>query len=259
MKLPIFQVDAFSSDVFSGNPAAVVPLEYWLEDNQMQAIAAENNLSETAFFVNRDSFYQLRWFTPEREVELCGHATLASAYVIMNHIQPELTHIKFGTHSGELDVQRQDDLYTMDFPAHPPEPVDAPADLLEGLNHQPNEILASNYYMVVYGSEKDVREIHPYMAKIKELDRMGVVVTAPGDTVDFVSRFFAPAVGIPEDPVTGSAHCTLIPYWADKLGKTKMEAHQISQRGGQLFCEYKGDRVMIGGKGRLYMEGTIRI
>lgn len=259
MKLPIFQVDAFSSEVFSGNPAAVVPLEYWLDEEKMQAIAAENNLSETAFFVNRDGFYQLRWFTPEREVDLCGHATLASSFVIMNHIQPELTSITFGTHSGELHVQRKDDLYIMDFPAHPPEAVSPPDDLLEGLDHMPKEVLASNYYLAVYDSEKEVREARPYMAKIKELDRLAVIITAPGDTADFVSRFFAPAFGIPEDPVTGSAHCTLIPYWAGKLGKTKMEAHQVSHRGGQLFCEHKGDRVMIGGKGRLYMEGTIRV
>ena len=258
MKLPIFQIDAFSSNVFSGNPAAVIPLEYWLEDDQMQQIAEENNLSETAFFVDRGGWYQLRWFTPQSEVDLCGHATLASAYVIFNKIQPDLQEVKFGTHSGELLVTKKDDMYAMDFPTHPPEPCVQPENLLLGLDKDPKEVLASNYYLVVYDSEKDVRELHPYMTKLKELDRMAVIVTAPGDEVDFISRFFAPAVGIPEDPVTGSAHCTLIPYWSEKLGKKKMEARQISCRGGALFCELKGERVVIAGQGMLYMEGTIQ-
>jgi len=258
MKLPIFQVDAFSNKIFSGNPAAVVPLEYWLEDDQMQQIAQENNLSETAFFVDRGSWYQLRWFTPQNEVDLCGHATLASAYVIMNKIQPDLNEVKFGTHSGELHVTKNDDMYSMDFPAHPPEKCDTPKDLLAGLDKQPKEVLASNYYLVVYENENEIKELHPYMTKLKELDRMAVIVTAPGDDVDFVSRFFAPAVGIPEDPVTGSAHCTLIPYWAEKLGKQKMQARQISCRGGELSCELNDSRVTIAGKGMLYMQGTIQ-
>lgn len=259
MKLAIFQIDAFSSRIFSGNPAAVIPLEYWLDDGQLQAIASENNLSETAFFVNRDGYYQLRWFTPQREVDLCGHATLASAYVIMNKIEPELKEITFGTRSGELTVCKKDGLFSMDFPAHPPEACDPPENLLLSLDKKPKEILASNYYLVVYESESEVRALHPYMAKLKELDRMAVIVTAPGDDVDFVSRFFAPAVGIPEDPVTGSAHCTLIPYWAEKLGKKKMTARQVSHRGGELSCELKDSRVLIAGTGVLYMEGTIRI
>jgi PhzF family phenazine biosynthesis protein len=258
MKLPIFQVDAFSSKIFSGNPAAVIPLEHWLEDGQMQQIAEENNLSETAFFVDRGGWYQLRWFTPQNEVDLCGHATLASAYVIMNKIQPDLNEVKFGTHSGELRVTKNDDVYSLDLPAHPPEKCDTPKDLLAGLDKEPKEVLASNYYLVVYENENEIKELHPYMTKLKELDRMAVIVTAPGDDVDFVSRFFAPAVGIPEDPVTGSAHCTLIPYWAEKLGKQKMQARQISCRGGELFCELNDNRVMIAGKGMLYMQGTIQ-
>jgi PhzF family phenazine biosynthesis protein len=258
MKLPIFQVDAFASKIFSGNPAAVIPLEYWLEDGQMQQIAEENNLSETAFFVDRDGWFQLRWFTPQNEVDLCGHATLASAYVIMNKIQPDLNEVKFGTHSGELRVTKNDDVFSMDFPAHPPEKCDIPKNLLAGLDKEPKEVLASNYYLVVYENEKEIRELHPYMTKLKELDRMAVIVTAPGDNVDFVSRFFAPAVGIPEDPVTGSAHCTLIPYWAEKLGKRKMQARQVSCRGGELFCELNDSRVTIAGKGVLYMQGTIQ-
>ena len=259
MKLPIFQIDAFTSRIFSGNPAAVVPLEYWLDDGQLQSIASENNLSETAFFVNRDGYYQLRWFTPQREVDLCGHATLASAYVIMNKIEPDLKQVTFGTRSGELTVCKEDDQFSMDFPAHPPEACNPPENLLLSLDRKPKEILASNYYLVVYESEADVRALHPYMAKLKELDRMAVIVSAPGNEADFVSRFFAPAVGIPEDPVTGSAHCTLIPYWAEKLGKKKMVARQVSQRGGELFCELKDSRVIIAGTGVMYMEGTIRI
>ncbi len=257
MKLPIFQVDAFTSKAFSGNPAAVCPLDCWLEDDLMQKIAEENNLSETAFFVNRGDYYQIRWFTPQAEVSLCGHATLASAWVIMNKIQPELNKINFGSRGGELKVRREDDLYLMDFPVHQPQPCEVPPFLLEGLGSQPEEILASNYYMAVYKTEDEVRNLKPYMKLIKELDRIGVIITAPGKTVDFVSRFFAPALGIPEDPVTGSAHCSLIPYWSGKLKKRVMEAKQVSPRGGNIRCEQLADRVMIGGKARLFMTGQI--
>ncbi len=257
MKIPIFQVDAFTNEAFSGNPAAVCPLDYWLSDDQMQKIAGENNLSETAFFVNRGDYYQVRWFTPQTEVDLCGHATLASAWVIMNKIQPDVEEVKFGSHGGELIVRRENDLYMMDFPVHRPEECVTPNKLIKALGQNPVEVLASNYYLAVFNSEDEVRNLKPYMTLLKELDRMGVVVTAPGDKVDFVSRFFAPAVGIPEDPVTGSAHCTLIPYWAEKLGKTRMMAKQVSCRGGDLICEYKNDRVVIGGQARLFMEGRI--
>jgi predicted PhzF superfamily epimerase YddE/YHI9 len=177
----------------------------------------------------------------------------------MNTIQPELKEITFGTRSGELIVRKKDDLLSMDFPAHPPEVCEVPENLLLSLDIKPKEILASNYYLVVYEKEEEVRALHPYMAKLKELDRLAVIVTAPGECVDFVSRFFAPSVGIPEDPVTGSAHCTLIPYWAEKLGKKKMEARQVSQRGGEIFCELKDNRVIISGTGVLFLEGTIRI
>jgi len=257
MKISIFQVDAFTNEAFSGNPAAVCPLDYWLSDDQMQKIAGENNLSETAFFVNRGDYYQIRWFTPQTEVDLCGHATLASAWVIMNKIQPDVEEVKFGSHGGELIVRREKDLYMMDFPVHQPEECVTPNNLIKALGQDPVEVLASNYYLAVFKSEDEVRNLKPYMTLLKELDRMGVVVTAPGDKVDFVSRFFAPAVGIPEDPVTGSAHCTLIPYWAEKLGKTRMTAKQVSCRGGDLLCEYKNDRVVIGGQARLFMEGRI--
>jgi PhzF family phenazine biosynthesis protein len=257
MKLSIFQVDAFTNKPFSGNPAAVCPLEYWLSDDEMQKIAMENNLSETAFFVNRGDYYQLRWFTPQTEVDLCGHATLASAWVIMNKIQPDLEKVIFGSPGGELIVKRNHNYYSLDFPAHPPQKVEPPKNLVKALGQEPIEILASNYYLAVFETEEQVRKLRPYMTLLKELDRIGVIVTAPGKEVDFVSRFFAPAVGIPEDPVTGSAHCTLIPYWSERLGKTKMKAQQVSDRGGDLSCEYSDDRVLIGGEARLFMEGRI--
>jgi PhzF family phenazine biosynthesis protein len=259
MKIPIFKVDAFTNRIFSGNPAAVCPLDYWLNDGQLQSIAAENNLSETAFIVNRGGYYQLRWFTPQIEVDICGHATLASAFVIMNQIDSNLNEVTFGTRAGELNVRKNGDLYAMDFPAHPPQPCKAPPDLIKALETPPREVLASNYYLVVYSSEDEVRELNPYMKLIKELDRLAVIVTAPGKDTDFVSRFFAPAVGIPEDPVTGSAHCTLIPYWSARLNKKKMNARQVSFRGGEIFCEDKGTRVIIAGRAVLYLEGYINI
>jgi PhzF family phenazine biosynthesis protein len=258
MKIPIFQIDAFTNRVFSGNPAAVCPLEYWLDDGQLQAIASENNLSETAFFVDRGDYYQLRWFTPQTEIDLCGHATLASAYVIMNKINPHLKKVTFGTRSGELIVHNDRELYSMDFPSHAPTPCDVPENLSEALDKKPLAVLASNYYLAVYESEEDVRSVNPYMKLIKELDRLAVIITAKGNKVDFVSRFFAPAVGIPEDPVTGSAHCTLIPYWSKELNKTKLVAQQLSCRGGEIFCEYKNDRVVIAGHATLFLEGYIK-
>ncbi len=257
MKLPIFQVDAFTNQAFSGNPAAVCPLEFWLEDEVMQNIALENNLSETAFIVNRGDYYQIRWFTPQTEIELCGHATLATAWVLMNKIEKERKEVVFGSHSGELKVWREEDLYLMDFPVHKPVKCDKPENLIKGLGIEPIEVLGSNYYLAIFESEETVRNLRPYMKALKELDRIGVIVSAPGNEVDFVSRFFAPAVGIPEDPVTGSAHCTLIPYWAEKLNKDHMTALQVSGRGGKLKCEYKKDRVIIGGEAKLFMEGTI--
>ena len=257
MKLPIFQIDTFTKRPFSGNPAAVCPLEHWLDDAEMQKIATEINLSETAFFVNRGGYYQIRWFTPQIEVDLCGHATLASAWVIMNKIQPDIKEVIFGSHSGELIVRQAENLYLMDFPALIPKECDIPHNLVKALGPEPKEILATNYYLAVYDSEEKVRNLRPYMAILKELDRIGVIVTAPGKNVDFVSRFFAPAVGIPEDPVTGSAHCTLIPYWSKKLNKNKMKAEQVSNRGGEIICEKKDTRVIIGGEARLFLEGKI--
>jgi PhzF family phenazine biosynthesis protein len=257
MKLPIFLVDAFTNKPFSGNPAAVCPLDFWLDEDIMQKIATENNLSETAFIVNRGDFYQIRWFTPQTEVDLCGHATLASAWVIMNLIEKGRKKITFGSPSGELYVYDQQGLLMMDFPAHQPEPCQVPEDLINGLGAKPLTVLASNYYLAIYGSEDIVRNLRPYMKQLKELDRVGVIVSAPGKKVDFVSRFFAPAIGIPEDPVTGSAHCTLIPYWAKELNKTTLTATQVSARGGELFCEQKDNRVLIGGHARLFLEGHL--
>jgi len=259
VRIPIYQVDAFTDRVFGGNPAAVCPLEMWLSDAVLQSIAAENNLAETAFFIRRGTGFDLRWFTPTVEVDLCGHATLASAHVLFECQAFDLPAILFNTKSGELRVSRKGNLLALDFPARPPAETNAPAALLEGLGGNPEAILASRDYMVVYRTEQEIRGLQPDFEKLKALDRFAVIATAPGSDCDFVSRFFAPAQGIPEDPVTGSAHCTLVPYWAQRLGKTKLHARQISQRGGELFCELKGDRVEIAGHAALYMQGSIEV
>ena len=258
MKIPLFQIDAFTGSIFAGNPAAVCPLQQWLDDSQMQAISAENNLSETAFFVKQADHYALRWFTPVTEVDLCGHATLASAFVIFNYVDTVRESVTFETRSGELVVSRDDELLSMNLPAHEPTPCQAPQALLKGLVRHPQAVLvtASNYF-VVYGSEAEVQSLKPDFALLASLDRHAVIVTAVGDRSDFVSRFFAPQVGIPEDPVTGSAHCSLIPYWSKQLGKPKLHALQISQRQGELFCTDAGDRVIISGRAVRYLEGTI--
>ncbi len=259
MKLRLYQIDAFTARPFSGNPAAVCPLDTWIDDAAMQDIAAENNLSETAFFVKKGDGYDLRWFTPTVEVDLCGHATLASAFVIMEYIKPSSTNVTFWTKSGELRVKRENDLFVMDFPSQPPVPSDIPGDLAAGLDIQPREVLKSEDYLVILEGEDDVRDCAPDFERLKRLDLRGVIVTAPGRNVDFVSRFFGPGVGINEDPVTGSSHCTLIPYWSKRLGKKKLHALQVSERGGELFCEMQGDRVLIAGKCALYMKGTISL
>ncbi len=263
MRLPIYQVDAFTDAVFAGNPAAVVPLDSWLPDATLQAIAAENNLAETAFFVRRGAGHELRWFTPTEEVDLCGHATLATAFVLATVIEPGRSRWEFATRkAGSLTVTRDGDLFTLDFPSRPPEPMAAPpAGLLEALGGPaPVAVLKSRDLLVVYEDEAAVRALAPDMSALARLDAFAVCVTAPGTGgVDFVSRFFAPAGGIPEDPVTGSAHCTLIPYWAARLGKARMEARQVSARGGVLSCELAGDRVRIAGKAVLYLEGAIHV
>jgi PhzF family phenazine biosynthesis protein len=260
MRLPIYQVDAFAERLFAGNPAAVVPLESWLPDATLQAIAAENNLSETAFFVRHGDEYKLRWFTPVLEVDLCGHATLASAYVIFRFIAPERRSVAFETlKAGTLIVTRHGDELAMDFPAWKPQPAEAPSGLVVALGRNPTELLASRDWFAVFEKAADVAAIKPDFAALRRLDR-AVIVTAPGSGgVDFVSRFFAPGAGIDEDPVTGSAHCQLIPYWAERLGKRRLNARQISPRGGGLSCAIEGDRVTIAGRAQLYLEGTIEV
>lgn len=259
MKLPIFQVDAFTSRPFGGNPAAVVPLDSWLPDDVMQDIAAENNLAETAFFVAAESGYDLRWFTPTVEMDLCGHATLASGYVIFEVLGTDQATLHFRTRGGELAVERRDGRYVLDFPTRPGEPSNAPTGLVEAMGAVPKEVLKSRDYMLVYENESDVRAIRPNIEALSGIDAHAVIVTAKGDDSDFVSRFFAPAAGVDEDPVTGSAHCTLIPYWAARLGKNELFARQVSQRGGELFCELHGDRVKIGGNAVLYLKGEIYV
>jgi PhzF family phenazine biosynthesis protein len=260
VKIPMYQVDAFAGHVFSGNPAAICPLETWLPDVQMQAIAAENNLAETAFFVRNGKGYKLRWFTPAVEVDLCGHATLAAASVILNDLTSGERSVSFETKSGTLTVTRDGDLYSLDFPSRPPaRGVEVCPELLPALGGKPEAVLAARDYFVVYGSEEELRALKPDMAALMNIDRFAVIATAPGGTqvVDFVSRFFAPAKGVPEDAVTGSAHCSLIPYWSERLGKKKLRAYQASPRGGELWCEDRGERVTISGKAVRFFEGTI--
>lgn len=259
MQTPIYQIDAFTSALFKGNPAAVCPLEKWLDDQTMLNIATENNLSETAFFVKEPGGYRLRWFTPEIEIDLCGHATLASAFVIFNYLEPQLNEVEFETRSGKLTVKKEADLLSMDFPTRIPLPCTPPQELLRGLGGKPIEILKSRDYFVVYSSEEEVRAIKPDMKLLSGLDALGVIVTAKGDRSDFVSRFFAPGAGVFEDPVTGSAHCTLIPYWSDKFKRMQLYALQVSNRGGELFCELRGDRVKISGNAVKYLIGTIEV
>ena len=257
MKIPHYQIDAFTSKVFAGNPAAVCPLEHWLENHQMQSIAAENNLSETAFFVKKDDHYELRWFTPKVEVDLCGHATLASAFVIFNYIDQSAQSVSFKTKSDMLQVYREGTLLSMDFPARKAVPCDIPEQLISALGKSPDEVLLARDYLVIYDSEKVIRSLKPDMNLLMNLDALGIIVTSVGGHSDFVSRFFAPGVGVPEDPVTGSAHCTLIPYWSEKLGKKKLHAFQVSLRGGELLCEDLGKRVKISGNAVRYSEGYL--
>lgn len=260
MKLKIFQVDAFTKDLFAGNPAAVVPLDAWLPDDVMQRIAAENNLAETAFFVKSGDIYEIKWFTPTVEIALCGHATLASAYVVFRIVGHDSDKIQFRSHiSGDLFVERRDDLFMLDFPSYPSKVYELPG-LGEILGREPLEIVeAGGYVIALFANETDVAEIKPDFRAMANLDAHAVVVTAKGASSDFVSRFFGPAVGVDEDPVTGSSHCRLIPYWAEKLGRTKLFARQISKRGGEIYCELFGDRVKMGGNAVLYMKGEIYV
>jgi len=259
MKIPFYQIDAFTSKLFRGNPAAICLLEAWLDDNQLQSIAAENNLSETAFLVLKSKGrYDLRWFTPTMEVDLCGHATLASAFVIFSFIDRTLTSADFETASGLLSVTKSDQLLSMDFPARKPEPAETSPILSQALGTEPLEVLKARDLLAVFKDESVIRDMNPDFDKLKQIrDSFAIIVTAHGEASDFVSRFFAPNAGVPEDPVTGSAHCTLIPYWSDRLEKNHLHAYQLSKRGGELFCENLGERVRIAGHAVLYAKGEI--
>ena len=260
MTIPIYQVDAFTLGPFSGNPAAVCPLDAWPGDDTLQGIAAENNLSETAFVVASETGYELRWFTPAIEVDLCGHATLAAGYVILNHLRPARDSVTFDTMSGSLVVSRDGDRLAMDLPARAPTPVAVSEALTDALGEAPVEVHLSRDILAVYEDEASVRGLSPDQARLLALDEgLGVIVSAKGDTVDFVSRFFVPKAGIAEDPVTGSAHCTLVPFWAERLGRAKLVAQQVSPRGGELHCEHRGDRVIISGQCRLFLTGSIHL
>jgi PhzF family phenazine biosynthesis protein len=261
MSVPIYQVDAFASRRFAGNPAAVMLLERYPEDAVLQAVAAENNLAETAFLVADGEDFRLRWFTPTVEVPLCGHATLASAAVVLQRLAPERRRVVFHSASGPLTVERTASGYVMDFPARPTQPVAVPPGLAEALAAQPLEVAWDGFnYIALLASASDVRRVAPDLAAIARLDSYGVVVTAAGDAgYDFVSRFFAPRKGIPEDPVTGGAHCALAPYWAGRLGRTSFRAFQASQRGGEVLCRLAGERVELEGACVFYLEGKAEI
>ena len=259
MQLPIFQIDAFADKIFAGNPAAICPLDTWLPDSLMQTIAQENNLSETAFFVPTQEGFHIRWFTPTTEVDLCGHATLASAYVLFNILKYEKKSIVFDSKSGTLNVSRDNEWFVLDFPAKIPVPCVTPKIIIKAFSKSPIECLQADDYLVVFENEKDVLSVVPDIEQLKKLDLRGVIITATSNQYDFVSRFFAPNYGIVEDPVTGSAHTQLIPYWAQKLDKTQLLAKQTSSRGGILRCELKGKQVTIAGQAVKYLEGTIEI
>lgn len=262
-EIPLYQIDAFATKVFAGNPAAVCPLEEWLADATMQSIAAENNLAETAFLVTEKGRRRIRWFTPVEEVPLCGHATLASGFVVLNYLEPSLREVEFDSRSGPLRVARSGDRYVLDFPVVRTEVVSSPpSEIVAGLHCTPTELLVSigdpNYLAILEG-EAQVWDVKPDLATLERLHPHGVVISAPGREVDFVSRYFAPGSGIPEDPVTGSIHCALAPYWARRLGKNRMEARQVSKRGGALGIELHGNRVHLSGSAVCYARGTITI
>ena len=259
MELTLYQVDAFASKPFEGNPAAICPLNEWLSDELMQSIALENNLSETAFFVKTNSSYRIRWFTPTNEVNLCGHATLASAYVIFNFLGYKENIISFESKSGVLTVQRNNDLLEMDFPAQVPVDCSTPELIIQAFNQTPVECLKAEDYIVVFENEASVVNAKPDLTLLSELDLRGVAITAKSRKYDFVTRFFAPKYGINEDPVTGSAFTQLIPYWSIKLNQPNLNAKQVSNRGGEVGCIYSGERVRISGNATKYMIGTIEI
>lgn len=260
MKLPIYQIDAFTDTLFKGNPAAVCPLDTWLPDLTMQKIASENNLAETAFFVKEGDVFNIRWFTPSVEVELCGHATIASVHVLKNHLNSNSNFFSFKSKSGVLTVEVKEDLYVLNFPSDKIEKVNVAQEFVEGLGAIPSESFKGKTdYLLVFDSEDQIKQFQPDWGLIAQVKARGVCVTAKGNDCDFVSRFFAPQLGINEDPVTGSAHTTLISYWSRKTGKSDFIARQVSERGGVLYCKNLGERVEIGGNAVSYLEGTITI
>ena len=262
MPVSLFHVNAFTDQAFAGNPAAACPLDAWPDDDLLRALAAEKNLSETAYFVPESEHFRLRWFTPLCEVNLCGHATLASAFVLTTILEPQRQSVRFETRAGTLTVRREGDLFAMDFPALPPWKCESPPpELIAGLGADKVEAvlqLKDNYF-VVLGNEEAVRNIRPDFRELEKLHPAGVAVTAPGNNADFVSRYFAPSYGIPEDPVTGSTHCSLTPYWAQRLGNKILYARQVSERGGELWCENAGGRVVIKGKAVLTLTGSLLV
>lgn len=259
--MKIFQVDAFTARLFSGNPAAVVPLEEWLDDEVMQRIAAENNLAETAFFVPIGEGYHIRWFTPKVEVDLCGHATLAAAHVLFSHLGHAGKELKFSSRSGPLRVFREGKRYILDFPIDELEPAEIPEGLTESLGDKEPMFcyLGKTDYLLIYEKQSDIESMKPDFTRLGKVKARGVIVSAPGDWVDFVSRFFGPQVGINEDPVTGSAHTSLTPYWCRQLAKTELTARQLSERGGDLICRHRGNRIEIGGEAVTFLEGQITL
>ena len=257
MKLPYYEVAAFSKNPFGGNPAGVCPLPKWLPDETLLRIAANNNLAETAFFVPRGDDHELRWFTPTVEIDLCGHATLAAAFVLFTELGCKGDAVRFHSRSGMLSVAKAGNTLVLDFPSCPPAPTTTLEALIRALGATPKEVLKARDYFVVFSDEAVVQTLKPDFAVLKRLDCLGVIATAPGGDCDFVSRFFAPGIGVDEDPVTGSTHCSLIPFWAEKLGKDKLFARQISSRGGELYCEHAGSRVKIGGHSVMYLRGEI--
>jgi PhzF family phenazine biosynthesis protein len=259
MRISLYQVDAFTGSLFKGNPAAVCPLREWLDDGLLQNVAAENNLPATAFFVPEKEGYRIRWFTASAELDLCGHGTLAAAFVVFRYFDPSARQIDFQSRSGLLTVGREEEMVVLDFPARPPVPCPAPGRLAEALGREPVETLCADDYIAVLGTEEEVAELSPSIPLLGTLDRRAVVVTARGGSADFVSRCFAPRLGVDEDQVTGSAHCELVPYWSEVLAKNALRARQLSARGGELFCRARGGRVLIAGRAVLYLEGTIQV
>lgn len=253
-----YVVDAFTDKLFGGNPAGVCLLDEWPDKEEMQSIAAENNLAETAFVVKREGYYDLRWFTPEVEIDLCGHATLASGFIIANFVDPKALTMRFETQSGTLTVTKHGDIFEMDFPTRLPKKIEVTQLMSQAISTPILEAHLSRDLLLLVDSEKDVKDLTPDLNLLKQIpDCFAVIVTAKGETADFVSRFFAPNAGITEDPVTGSSHSTLIPFWAERLRKSKLTAKQLSKRGGVLYCENCGDRVKIAGKAVLYLQGEI--